>query len=133
MFSDASNLYYELKELNSKLDSNPELVPEFVEKDIRHRQCWTELEHLNKTGKFLWKHPILVKKKATVELLILKRDNTEKFMSDFVNVDKNITRYKSLLKNTKLSEKLIASHNKNLQKYELKKDVMLNILKNDSK
>jgi len=81
----------------------------------------------------LWKHPILVKKKTEVELLILKRDNTEKFMNDFVNVDKNITRYNSLLKNKNLSEKLIASHSKNLRKYKLKKEIMLKLLKDDSK
>jgi hypothetical protein len=57
-----------MKDIDSRVDENPQLAGELVQALIRNRLGWSELEKYQDTGDFLWKHPILRKKKEYHEL-----------------------------------------------------------------
>jgi hypothetical protein len=79
-----------MKDLHEVLDNHPERAGEMVELDIRNRQAWKELHHFELTGDFLWKHPVLQKKKAEKALRKLKEDDPAAFMNIYVqNKNKN--------------------------------------------
>lgn len=78
-------------------------IGKIVENDSRNRLAFVELEHFEKTGTFLYKHPLLLNERLTNDLEQLRRSDPERFTTDLINVSKNVTRYTSLIKNQKYS------------------------------
>jgi hypothetical protein len=118
-----------MKEIDAVLDQNPSQAIEFIKLDIRNRQAYNELKHFELTGDFLWIHPILQKKKLENQFRKLKRDDPRAFMENYVNNDKNITRYKSQLKQGKAkSEKEKQNWEKHISRISDENEIMKNIL-----
>lgn len=92
-----------MKAIDKVLDQIPtnENISKMVADDECNRLAFLELEHFQKTGQFLYKHPILKKEKLTNELEQLRKSNPNKFTTDLINVSKNITRYTSQIKKPK--------------------------------
>ncbi|MDR1198345.1 MAG: hypothetical protein LBK94_04945 [Prevotellaceae bacterium] len=88
-------------EMDSKLDSNPttQLIIEFVRTAIRNKQCFRELEYLNRKGTLLMKHPLLQNFSLRQCLKNLLRTNPDKFLADYTLAKNNISRYQSYLNN----------------------------------
>jgi hypothetical protein len=96
-----------LAQIEDIIDSKPtsKLILEFVQTDIRNKQCFRELEHLNRKGTLLMKHPLLYNFSQQQELKILLRNNPDKFLADYALAKNNISRYQSYLNNTKKGTK----------------------------
>lgn len=92
-----------MKAIDKVIDQVPTAgnISKMVADDERNRLAFLELAHFEKTGRFLYKHPILKKEKLTNELEQLRKSNPDKFTSDLVNASKNITRYTSQINNYK--------------------------------
>ena len=94
-----------MRKLNPVLDScNDSNVKEFVDADMRNHLAFLELASYNKTKKFLYKHPLLKRYQFENDLELLRRKDPEKFMSDLIKADQNITRYRSLISNNKYKD-----------------------------
>jgi hypothetical protein len=106
LYNDRVYAYERMEKLDKVIDKEPTLdnIRQMVTDDERNRLAFFELEHYQKTGAFLYKHPILVKYKLTNDLEQLRKASPERFMSELVNADKNITRYRSLIKNNKYKD-----------------------------
>jgi hypothetical protein len=96
-----------MAQIEDILDSKPtpKLIIEFVQTDIRNKQCFRELEHLNRKGTLLLKHPLLHNFSQQQELKTLLRNNPDKFLSDYALAKNNISRYQSYLNNVKKGTK----------------------------
>jgi hypothetical protein len=106
LYNDRVYAYERMQNLDKILDKEPTLdnIRQMVTDDERNRLSFLELEAYQKTGAFLYKHPILTKHKTTNDLEALRKANPERFMSELVNADKNITRYRSQIKNNKYKD-----------------------------
>ncbi len=135
LFNDNVHCYRRMIEADQALDKNPnsyEDIKKLVENDIRNKLGWNELQSFNDTGNFLWKHTILAHHKIRNELTRLKKENPEKFMRDFVNADKSITRYQSKINNNKFkndTEK--ESFENHIQKFKEKKSIMTELINSE--
>lgn len=93
--------YENMQELNASIDTNTDQAGEMVANDLSNHLAFCELDEYNKTGKFLYKHPILAAYRQDKKLEALRKADPERFMNDLINADKSITRYKSQIKNKK--------------------------------
>ena len=108
-----------MKELDAVIDHKPTItiVRELAELRIRNLDCFRELQSLNDTGNFLFKHPLIKNYSQRAELeALLKRDPTA-FMLGFAKVKDNVARYSSFIKSNKKTpeqkenaRKLLAKH-----------------------
>jgi hypothetical protein len=87
------------KELDLK--PAPQLIINFVRTAIRNKQCFRELEYLNRKGILLMKHPLLQNFSMQQQLKHLLRSNPDKFLSEYTLAKNNISRYQSYLNNEK--------------------------------
>ena len=129
LFNDAVVQYNKQKELDGKIDDNPELAAKMVEADIRNKQAFKELEEFEKTGNFIWNHPILKKNFLKKELLDLYKKDAADFLNQFNQTKSNEKNYKSKIKNKKYkddNEK--EAWQGHLDKYSNKAEVMAEIL-----
>jgi hypothetical protein len=96
-----------MAQIEAIIDSKPtpKLIIEFVETDIRNKQCFRELEHLNRKGTLPMKHPLLHNFSQQQELKALLRNNPDKFLADYALTKNNISRYQSYLNNPKKGSK----------------------------
>ena len=103
LYNDMAFAYERMGKLDKVLDQDPSLdnVRQMVSDDERNRLAFLELGHFNKIGTFLYKHPILKKHKLSNDLDAMRKASPDRFMSEMVNADKNITRYRSMIKNNK--------------------------------
>lgn len=119
-------------QIEDVIDSHPtpKLIIEFVQTDIRNKQCFRELEHLNRKGTLLMKHPLLHNFSQQQELKALLRNNPDKFLADYTLAKNNISRYQSYLNNPKKGNKLQrAGWQSCLSEHTDKANLMTNILK----
>ena len=93
-------------ELDKLLDLEPtaQVIIEMVGLGIRNRMCFKELEHFNRTGKFLHEHPLIQKNTLRASLLNLMKSDPQAFLEEHKNVSNNISRYKSFLNRKKAKE-----------------------------
>jgi len=103
LYNDRAYAFDRMSNLDVTLDKEPTLdnVRRMVNDDERNHLAFQELEHFSVTGTFLYLHPILKHHKLTNDLDALRKASPERFMNEMVNADKNITRYRSQLKNQK--------------------------------
>jgi hypothetical protein len=95
-----------MRELDKELDIEPTSsgIIEMAELGIRNRLCFKELDHFNKTGKFLYIHPLIEKNTLRSSLVALMRKDSKEFLEEHKNVSNNISRYKSFLNKKKIKE-----------------------------
>jgi len=122
-----------MQEIDVLLDDNPALSMEMVLTDQRNRQAHQELTSFNETGKFVNKHPLVIRQNRYrdlyEELLELKRTNPSAFLTEITNVIQNIRRIQSQLKNKKYkSEEEKLSWEQNLEKALIRKQALENLL-----
>ena len=118
--------------MEQELDTRPSanLIIEFVKTSIRNKQCFRELEHLNRKGKLLMKHPLLQNFSLQQELKQLLKTNPEKFLQEHANAKNNITRYQSYINNkTKGTKEQRLGWDTKLAEHTEKANLMTQILK----
>lgn len=106
MYSDRVYSYRRMCELDKALEVEPTSsgIIEMVELGIRNRMCFKELDHYNRTGKFLHQHPLIQKNSLRSSLLNLMRRDPQAFLEEHKNVSNNISRYKSFLNRKRVKE-----------------------------
>jgi hypothetical protein len=89
-----------MKQLDEQLEKNPikRDVANMAELRIRNLLAFEELRSLNDTGKFRYKHPLIVHQSERARLEDLLRKNPQEFLRLHKNVLDNIRRYESYLK-----------------------------------
>ena len=99
LYNDRINTWRKMKQLDEQLDKHPteSAVKSMAELRVRNLQAFDELQSLNDTGKFLFKHPLLSGKSEFAQLLKLFRNNPAEFMHRHKLVLDNIRRYLSFL------------------------------------
>lgn len=89
-----------MKQLDESLDKKPVKrdIIDMVELRIRNLQAFDELQSFNDTGKFKYKHPLIIHQSERAQLEELLRKNPQEFLRYHKNVLDNIRRYESYLK-----------------------------------
>ena len=101
LYNERVYAYERMCALNVELEEDPDKAGQMVANDLSNHLAFVELSNYNEHGRFLYKHPILAAYKIENELEKLRKVNPAGFMTDLVNADKNVTRYRSQLKNKK--------------------------------
>lgn len=113
------------------IEKNPTAnnIAALLRDEERNILAFKELEHYNAHSSFLYVHPLTQSHKQTNELDRLRRADPARFSQELINADKNITRYRSLLKNKKYKDKeeRIAWEN-HIVKFLEKKEIMARLL-----
>ena len=122
-----------MQEIDVLLDNKPELSKELVLLDERNRQAHKELKSFNDKGKFVYKHPFIVKKKlhndSYTELTELRRTDPTAFLKEITNITQNIRRIQSQLNKKKYkSEDEKRSWEQNLEKATIRNQVLEEII-----
>lgn len=131
LYNDRVYAWERMKMIDQLLDKDPTLdnIRQMVSDDERNRLAFLELEHYQKTGTFLFKHPILSKHNLTNELEALRKASPSRFMKEMVNADKNITRYRSLINNNKFkSEEERLGWEDHIHAMSMKLDIMKELI-----
>ena len=89
-----------MKQLDEQLDDKPtpRAVTDMAELRIRNLLAFEELQLFNDTGKFLYKHPLIVHQSERAQLENLVRNDPQEFLRRNKNVLDSIRRYESYLK-----------------------------------
>lgn len=102
MYNDRVYAFERMKALDPILDTaNDKQLSDFITDDDRNNLAFLELSHFEKTGEFLYVHPILKGKARQNELEILRKTNPVEFTSQMVNAQKSIERYTSRINQQK--------------------------------
>jgi hypothetical protein len=104
-------------------------IAALIKDDERNILAFKELANYNATGSFLFIHPLTLQHKQTDSLDRLRKADPARFSKELINADKNITRYRSLLKNRKYKDKeeRLAWEN-HIAKFLAKKEIMARLL-----
>lgn len=116
--------------LEKELDENPtpSAIIEMAELSVRHLLCFRELEAFNNTGKFLYKHPLILKNTERSRLIELLKRDPKLFLDEYGNVRNNVSRYQSFLNKKKVNPSERDKWQKQLDKHAEKLDLMSQIL-----
>ncbi|HMM18501.1 MAG: hypothetical protein PHV66_00235 [Bacteroidales bacterium] len=119
--------------LDKVLDNTPteKEVMRMAELRIRNLQAFDELQQYNDSGKWRYKHPLIVHMSERFALEELRRRNPEKFLKEYANCAHNIKRYKSYLKNQNRTDKR-SSDKQNLQKHKERQTIFEDIIANEN-
>lgn len=90
-----------MKVLDQELDQKPtpQKVKKMAELRIRNLLAFSELQSYNDTGKWRYKHPLIVHQSERSRLEELYRTNPQEFLKQYAACRDNIKRYTSYLKN----------------------------------
>ena len=124
-----------MAQMDAELDTNPtpKLIINFVQISIRNKQCFRELDNLNRKGTLLMRHPLLQNFSLQQQLKTLLRNNSEKFLSEYTLTRNNIARYQSYLNNPKKGNNVQRDGwKKCLQEHTEKANLMTSILKENT-
>lgn len=108
-----------MKALDADIDENPtaKKVKELAELRIRNLAAYRELQALNETGDFVYKHIIIRQYGKHAVLTKLRKDDPEKFMNDYHLAKDNVKRYTTYLNSAKRTEKQHETDAKLLEKW----------------
>jgi len=97
IYNDRVNTYRAMKVLDQEFDSHPTDVKVLKMVELRNQnlQCFKELEHFNKTGKWLYIHPLIIHQSEYNQLVALRRKDPQEFLRQYVATDGNVKRYTS--------------------------------------
>lgn len=118
-----------IRELDAALDNNPtaKQVEAMAETRIRNLLSFRELEAYNRTGTWLYKHPLIVHRSERSSLMELYKTNPERFLKEYANCAHNVRRYTSYLKNEDRKHRRKADRDL-LRKHQDRKVIFENIL-----
>ncbi len=116
-------------DLDKVLDNSPKSgdVIRMAELRIRNLQAFSELQALNDSGKWRYKHPLIIHMSERFQLEEIRRRNPEQFLKEYANCSHNVKRYKSYIKNEKRKDKRKQDKD-NLAKHIERKSLFENIL-----
>ena len=129
LYNERAYSYERMQALHTVIDSQSDRAGEMVADDLSNHLAFVELGEYNKSAKFVYKHPLLAAHKQQKALEAMRKADPERFMTDLINADKSITRYKSQIKNEKYKtkEELIKWQNL-IAEYESKLSLMKDII-----
>lgn len=119
--------------LDKVLDGKPSEkdIIRMAELRIRNLLAFDELKHYNDSGKWRYKHPLIVHMSERFALEELKRRNPEKFLKEYANCAHNIKRYSSYIKNAGREDKR-KSDSQNLKKHQERRTIFEDIIANEN-
>lgn len=115
--------------LDKVLDGTPtgKDVARMAELRIRNLQAFDELQIFNDSGKWRYKHPLIIHMSERFSLEELRRRNPEKFLKEYANCEHNVKRYSSYIKNPTRSDKL-KQDKENLKKHRERQTIFQDII-----
>ena len=119
--------------LDKILDRKPteKDIIRMAELRIRNLLAFDELQIFNDSGKWRYKHPLIVHMSERFALEELMRRNPEKFLKEYANCAHTIKRYSSYLKNAGRVDKRI-SDRENLKKHQERHTIFEDIIANEN-
>lgn len=134
LYDDRVNTYHRMQEIDVLIDDQTELALELVNLDIRNVQAHNELQSYNQDGNFLLIHPLVVKSKyqedQRLKLRNIQKETPDLFLKEISNTTQNIKRIESNIRTKKYKDE--AEHQswlENLEKAQIKRNIILNLLK----
>lgn len=118
-------------ELDAVIDHSPseELIKDLAELRIRNLLCFRELEEYDRTGHFLYKHPLISSQVEYNSLIEMLKADPELFLDMYAKTKENITRYKSRLNSSKRTQEQKDKDKSNLHKHITRSKLLKEILK----
>ena len=115
--------------LDKVLDGTPtgKDVAQMAELRIRNLQAFDELKSFNDSGKWRYKHPLIIHMSERFSLEELRRRNPEKFLKEYANCAHNVKRYSSYLKNPARADKA-QTDKENLNKHRERQTIFEDII-----
>lgn len=106
IYSDRIRCWSRLKEIESGLQDSADgaSIAEYVGLSIRLELCFDELRSLNDKGVFVGSHPFILMKSEKDRVDELLKTDPEKYFEERKNIEMNISRYSSYLKNPKYDD-----------------------------
>lgn len=105
LYNDRVYAFERMKALDPILDdATDEQIAQYVDDDYRNHLAFIELSNYEKTGEFLYVHPILKGQARQNELEILRKTNPGEFTRQMVNAQKSIERYTSRINQLKYKD-----------------------------
>ena len=106
-------------------------VARMAELRIRNLQAFYELQSFNDSGKWRYKHPLIIHMSERFSLEELKKRNPEKFLKEYANCAHNVKRYKSFIKNESRTDRR-KQDKENLKKHLDRQTIFEDILANEN-
>lgn len=118
--------------MDKVLDDTPteDDIKRMAELRIRNLQAFSELQAFNDSGKWRYKHPLIIHMSERFQLEDLRRRNPEQFLKEYANCSHNVKRYRSYLKNKKRIDNR-KQDKENLAKHSERKTLFENILSDE--
>lgn len=119
-----------MKEIDAVIDHKPTkvLILELAKLRIRNLAAFSELESLNDTGTFLYKHPLIKHFSLRSKLEELLKSNPGEFLDSHVRAKENVKRYSSFVKSDKRKSDQKEKDQKSLVKWTEELDIYKSIL-----
>lgn len=120
-------------QLDKVLDNSPKEkdVIRMAELRIRNLQAFAELQAYNDSGKWKYRHPLIIHMSERFSLEELKRKDPAGFLREYTNCSHNVKRYTSYLKNQSRADKR-DSDKRNLQKHKEREIIFKDIIANEN-
>lgn len=119
--------------LDKVIDDTPTSrdIARLAELRIRNLQAFSELQAYNDSGKWRYKHPLIIHMSERFQLEELRRRNPEQFLKEYANCSHNVKRYKSYIKNDNRADRHIQDK-ENLAKHIERQTLFENILSDEN-
>lgn len=123
-----------MNEIDAVIDVKPtkSRVKELAGTRINNLLCFQELESLNDTGKFKYKHPLIKNYSERVKLEKLSNENPELFLNEYANTRDNVKRYNSFLKSKTRPPEQKEKDKINLEKHREREQLFIDITKQNN-
>jgi len=122
-----------MRDIDRVLDSKPskKRIIQLVELRNRNLLAFEELQHFNDTGRFRYKHPLIVHHSLRAELAELKKKDPDAFLEQYANARDNVKRYKSFLNSKTRDEQKKVLDQENLKKHQSRAAIFREVLQED--
>ncbi|HET6558075.1 MAG TPA: hypothetical protein VFG54_12220 [Prolixibacteraceae bacterium] len=130
LYNDRVYAFERMRALDPVLDqATSSQVSKFTDDDDRNHLAFLELTNYEKTGEFLYVHPLMKGLVKENEWEILRRTNPAEFTRQLLNAQKSIERYTSRINQKKYkSEQELADWQGLIETYTHKSSVMQKLL-----
>lgn len=95
-----------MKDIDAVIDNKPtiKLIKELATLKIENLDAFRELDSLNNTGDFLYKHPLIKHFSYRSELTELLKRDPEEYLNSYARAKENVKRYSSFVKSAKRTD-----------------------------